>query len=252
MSFYPEMVWLDLDDTLFDHSHSVACGLERVQQEYPAFSIHRTAELVRLYNLALEEVYPDYLRGKIDFPEMRRRKFDRFCRKVGVRSGDAPDATTFHKIYDDAYARARRVTPGSVEGVRSLMDRGISVAVLTNGTERGQEDKLRVIGFDFLVPHLLTSEKAGAAKPDPRIFEWALERTGKRAQDVVMIGDNPVNDITGALSAGIRAIHYDRSAVDPTFATPFGKIPVLSDWNQLLAILQALPALCPSTEAVTR
>jgi HAD superfamily hydrolase (TIGR01509 family) len=252
MGCYPEMVWLDLDDTLFDHSHSVARGLERVQQEYPAFSTHPTAELVRLYNLALEEVYPDYLCGEIDFPEMRRRKFDRFCRKVGVTSGDAPDATTFHKIYDDAYARARQATPGSVEGVRSLMDRGISVAVLTNGTERGQEEKLRVIGLDFLVPHLLTSEKAGAAKPDPRIFRWGLERTGKRAQDVVMIGDNPVNDIAGALSAGIRAVHYNPSAVQRTFATKLGAVPVLSNWSHVLAILEGMPAPFPSTEAVTR
>ena len=231
------MVWLDLDDTLFDHSYSVGKGLERVQQDYAAFLSHPVPELVRLYNVALNEVYPDFLSGAIDFPEMRRQKFERFCEKVAVSKAEAPDATTFHRIYDEAYNQHRRATPGSIEGVQLLNELGLPVAVLTNGVRRGQEEKLKVIGLESLIPALLLSEEAGAAKPDPRIFEWALNKTGMTAADVIMIGDNPVNDIYGAQNAGIRAIYYDPAATTRTFSTALGEVPVMTDWSQLPELL---------------
>lgn len=241
------MVWLDLDDTLFDHSYSVARGLECVLAQYPVFASHEIAELVRLYNVALNEVYPDYLSGEIDFQDMRRRKLDRFCRHAGVPNAEAPDHFIFHRIYDEGYGRERRPTPGSTDGVRRLQEQGIPVAVLTNGMRRVQEEKLRTIGFESLVPCLLTSEEAGAAKPDARIFQWALQRTNKTSQAVVMIGDNPVNDIAGALNAGIRAIYYSPATIESTIATQWGPVTVLSDWKQIPEILEVRASHSDST-----
>lgn len=237
MTLPPKMVWIDLDDTLFDHSYSVGKGLERIQQDYPAFLSYPVPELVRLYNIALNEVYPEFLSGAIDFPEMRRQKFERFCQKAGVTKSEAPDATAFHRIYDEAYNEHRRATPGSIEGVQRLKKAGLPLGVLTNGVRRGQEEKLKLIGLESLIPALLLSEEAGAAKPDPRIFEWALNKTGMTAADVIMIGDNPVNDIYGAQNAGIRAIHYDPAATGRTFSTELGEVLVMTAWSQLPELL---------------
>ena len=250
MSRYPAMVWLDLDDTLFDHCYSVGRGLEWLGQKFTRFSSHPTEELVRLYNIALDEVYPDYLRGSIDFTEMRRRKLERFYFQAGICQTEAPDTATFHRIYDEGYLRDRRATAGSLAGVQRLRDLGIEVAVLTNGMRQIQEEKLRIIGFESLVPHLLTSEEAGAAKPDARIFQWALQKTKKRAQDVVMIGDNPVNDIAGACNAGIRAIYYSPRATDQTIATESGPVTVLSQWNQISDVLLRSAPVSQPAQAV--
>jgi len=239
MGRFPKMVWLDLDDTLYDHSYSVARGLECIQQLYPAFASHPTEKLVRLYNVALNDVYPDYLSGRIDFPEMRRQKFDRFCVLATVPTSQCPNAATFHSIYDEGYFRERRATPGSIGALQRLNDQGIEIAVLTNGVRRIQEEKLQVIGLDSLIPCLLPSEESGTAKPDPQIFRWALAQTKTTARDVVMIGDNPINDIAGALHAGIRAICYAPSASESTIVTEFGLAPVISDWSQIPDALQA-------------
>ena len=56
------------------------------------------------------------------------------------------------------------------------------------------------------VDAVVTSAGAGAAKPDPRIFEAALAAAGCRADEAVHIGDSPENDGRGAEAAGIRAI----------------------------------------------
>jgi len=244
------MVWLDLDDTLFDHSYSVAQGLETVKEQYRAFASHPTDELARLYNIALNEVYPDYLSGAVDFQEMRRRKFVRFCAKLHIAERQAPDVLSFHRVYDEAYARNRRATPGSADGVQFLVDHGIEIRVLTNGIRTSQTEKLRIIGFDSLVPYLLTSEEAGVAKPDARIFQWALQRTGKKVHEVVMIGDNPINDIAGALNAGIPAIYYSSGANENVIDPQLEGVPVMTGWAQLPELLAKLKSLSSRTEAV--
>lgn len=58
---------------------------------------------------------------------------------------------------------------------------------------------------------IIVSAEAGAKKPDPRIFEIALERTGLSPDEVVHVGDAD-EDIQGARAAGIRPILIRRPA----------------------------------------
>jgi putative hydrolase of the HAD superfamily len=45
------------------------------------------------------------------------------------------------------------------------------------------------------VDYLVSSEEAGAEKPDPKVFELSLEKLGLKKDEVVMIGDNYEKDI---------------------------------------------------------
>jgi putative hydrolase of the HAD superfamily len=233
-----EMVWFDLDDTLYDHSYSVARAMQRIRAEYPVFAKHEADKLTALYNQALNQVYLDYLRGNIDFGEMRVRKLHHFFHAAGISKPGAPDNAEFHRVYDEAYCVERRATPGSIEAIRQVQERGIGVAVLTNGTQRVQEEKLRIIGLAALLPCLLTSERAGVTKPDPKIFQWALRQTKRSPRSVLMIGDNLQNDVEAALRVGIRAAHYSPSAREPTVVTQAGTAPVITDWAQIFELLQ--------------
>ena len=56
--------------------------------------------------------------------------------------------------------------------------------------------------FDFVV----TPSEAGAAKPDPAIFELALDAAGAAPESVVHVGDDPVRDIAGAAALGLRTV----------------------------------------------
>jgi putative hydrolase of the HAD superfamily len=231
-SFLP-MIWFDLDDTLFDHSYSVGLGIASVRAQYPAFMRREIPELVRLYNDALNEVYPGYLLGQFDFAEMRRLKLNRFLSLAGIEQGEGPETAVFHGIYDEGYHSERRATQGSAEALHRLQHEGYGIAVLTNGVQSVQEEKLRHIGFDFLVPNLLSSERAGAPKPDPAIFRWALQQTQRGPESVIMIGDNPLNDIQGALNSGIRALYYCPGSRKSALTTPAGSARVISAWEQI-------------------
>ncbi|HXH61298.1 MAG TPA: HAD-IA family hydrolase, partial [Fimbriimonadaceae bacterium] len=60
--------------------------------------------------------------------------------------------------------------------------------------------------FDAVVASL----EEGVEKPDPRIFQIALERLGVPPESALHVGDNPVDDWQGAKSAGIKALVIDR------------------------------------------
>lgn len=50
------------------------------------------------------------------------------------------------------------------------------------------------------------SEELRIRKPDPRIFEWALNESASPASRCVMVGDRRDNDITPAAQAGMKTI----------------------------------------------
>ena len=54
---------------------------------------------------------------------------------------------------------------------------------------------------------LVLSYEVGLLKPDPRIYELALQRFGLRAGRTVFIDDIPTN-VEGAQAAGLHGIHY--------------------------------------------
>ena len=54
---------------------------------------------------------------------------------------------------------------------------------------------------------IITSESVGVKKPNPRVFEFALEVANAKKENSIMIGDSLEADINGALSAGLHAIH---------------------------------------------
>ena len=56
---------------------------------------------------------------------------------------------------------------------------------------------------------VVTSEMAGAKKPSPLIFNYALEKAGASLENSVMIGDDLNTDIQGALELGMKAIYFN-------------------------------------------
>jgi len=230
-------LWFDLDDTLYDHTHSVCCGMTAIRGHYPVLTGYTSEELATLYNRALDSVYADYVRGEISFTEMRQRKLRLFYEAADVDGSEAPSPAEFHRIYDEAYRRERRTTPGSKEMLAQLRENGTSLGILTNGKQAIQEDKLRTIGLEWMIPNLLTAERAGSTKPDPGIYEWALRQTGYAARDVLMVGDNLENDVEAALRGGLNAVLYAPRSKKKVASTAYGEAPVIHEWRGLLDVI---------------
>jgi putative hydrolase of the HAD superfamily len=66
-------------------------------------------------------------------------------------------------------------------------------------------------GIGPLLDGVVTSAGAGARKPDPAIFNAALELAGCEPGEALHVGDTPEEDVAGAEAAGISALLLDRS-----------------------------------------
>jgi len=71
-------------------------------------------------------------------------------------------------------------------------------------------DVLARVGLADELDGVVTSAAVGARKPDPRLFEAALEVAGRAADEALHVGDTPTEDVEGAKAAGIRALLIDR------------------------------------------
>jgi HAD superfamily hydrolase (TIGR01509 family) len=100
------------------------------------------------------------------------------------------------------------VLPGVPEALVKLRALGLRTVVVSNanGTLRA---KLERLGLDGLVDHILDSDEVGVEKPDPRIFQLALEAARASAEAAVHVGDMYEVDVVGARAAGIRAVMVD-------------------------------------------
>ena len=90
--------------------------------------------------------------------------------------------------------------PGAAALLERVRQRARSASCSNNLLEE-QQGKLRDCGLDGYIDVLVVSEEAGVSKPDPRIFEIALERLGCAAGEVVMVGDSWAADVIGACDA---------------------------------------------------
>ena len=82
----------------------------------------------------------------------------------------------------------------------------VRLALVTNGASDLQRRKLALAGLEEYFDVVVASCDVGIGKPDPRIFEAALDALGVRAPDAVMVGNDLERDIEGAQAAGVRAL----------------------------------------------
>jgi putative hydrolase of the HAD superfamily len=109
------------------------------------------------------------------------------------------------RLYDDA-----------IPFLESLRSRGVKIAIVSNCTEHTRR-LLTELGVDALADALVLSCEVGAAKPEPEIFRYALDRLGVAADAAVFVDDQP-DYCAGAVALGIRTAQIIRGELD-------GKVP---------------------------
>ena len=104
--------------------------------------------------------------------------------------------------------------PETVEVLGELRARGVVLALCSNWDWDLDEDARRV-GVGDLFQVMVSSARAGARKPHPRMFQAVLGACGVAAGDALFVGDSIGADVAGALAAGMQAAYLRRPAPAP-------------------------------------
>ena len=101
-----------------------------------------------------------------------------------------------------------RVLPGVHEALRDLRAAGLTLVVVSN-SDGTVEQGMIATGLRPHLHHVVDSAVVGFEKPDPRIFQHALEAVGARPERTLHVGDLYTVDVLGARSAGLHAVLLD-------------------------------------------
>jgi len=102
------------------------------------------------------------------------------------------------------------VQPPLFEEVHEVLGRlSVPVCIVSNADEC--ELRAALAWHDLRFDHVVSSEWTRSYKPEPRIFEAALELTGWSAERVLHVGDSLHSDVAGAHRAGLRAAWVRRT-----------------------------------------
>ena len=104
--------------------------------------------------------------------------------------------------------------------------------IITNGFEEVQHRKMDSSFISKYFTNIITSERVGVKKPNPAIFNFAMEISGAKSDESIMIGDNFEADILGAKSVGMETVFCDFNGEIAT-----EKVVTISKLKQLKDIL---------------
>ena len=196
-------VFIDLDDTLLDETAHMRGAYDKSLDELgERLSPDQASATYREYIC----IVSDLLRRNAWDELAREQRWELALQRAGVEPGDLPDQIC------DGYYRHYFEGVGFLPGAERLLDAAshFENCLITNGEQDKQWGKIRLMDVDSRLDHILVSEDLGVWKPDPRIFERALELTGAQPSESVMIGDSLHTDIAGAASIGIGTIWINR------------------------------------------
>lgn len=200
------MIFFDLDNTLLDHDGAEKDAIRSFVARYQDDIIPYTGTPELIWREITDKHRARWRAGELTFEEQRRARISElFQRPLTVAEADRLFAE-FYAIYRCHWRLFPDVKP-ALEQLRDVAP----LAVITNGFSCQQEAKLSHTGIRDYFTLVMTSEQAGYAKPDRRIFQAALQAAKVSADECWFIGNHPYNDAHAAQQIGMKAVWLNRS-----------------------------------------
>lgn len=227
-----EHIFFDLDHTLWDFDRNSSEAIQELLHRHELVGKRGiTVQLfLSIYRPINDRLWVQYREGNISKSELRARRFRDAFHRFGIHQEGL--AAQFDKDYIALSPTKTHLFPGAHEVLQTLSE-NYRLHIITNGFKEVQDIKIKGSGLVKYFDEVITSEQAGANKPKPAIFDYAMQRTGARIENSVMIGDNMEADIKGALSVNMKAVYFNPNGV---FSSE-GDYISINDLRQLLHFL---------------
>lgn len=150
----------------------------------------RRASSDEQYRQTMVSVYR-FLLEELGVPGDRQEKAEALYERFIVREGFMP---LFCDVRDT---------------LQHLRQQGVRLGIVSNFPTH-LEQTLRQHSIDSYFDFLVVSSLVGLEKPDPAIFELAIEKAGVPKEEILYIGNQMDDDIRGAQAVGLKAVLIDR------------------------------------------
>ncbi len=213
MTDKPQVIFFDAAGTLFEVRGSVGEIYSRIASQYgcEAHAEQLQQSFARWFRLQPPMAFP------AGTPDDKLRELEKDWWRTLVRTvfADCAAFSHFDEFFNDVFEQFRtpelwRVYDDVIPTLTELKRRDIRLGVISNFDSR-LDDLLQALDVRQFFDSVHISTRAGAAKPDPMIFDTALAFHNIETQQAWHIGDSVREDIEGAEAAGLKAILLDRN-----------------------------------------
>ncbi|AZI19552.1 YjjG family noncanonical pyrimidine nucleotidase [Chryseobacterium taklimakanense] len=202
-------IFFDLDNTLWDHRRNAKLALE---------DLFRREQIREKYSLTFEEFHKEYFTvnenlwaqirdGAIDKEYIRKFRFHNTFLFFGI--DDFELAQRFEINFLDEIVSYNHLVEGAFELLEYLSQKKYRLHVLSNGFKEVTYRKCELSGIKNYFETITSADEINIRKPQPEIFEYALNKSGTKKAESVIIGDDWTADIEGGLAFGMKAIFFD-------------------------------------------
>ena len=158
-------------------------------------------EILKVVWSKVKEIESESHGDSFEGVDVRTDRILEYCRE---NCGLQGDFKYMHKVWSKIWVHAPLY-----EDVKPFFERAkLPIYVLTNDDLCYVEESMRL--KELKPAGIISAEAAKACKPDPAIFNKALEVAGVSADEVLLIGDSLTSDVEPAVKLGITPIYLSR------------------------------------------
>ncbi len=214
MPTLPRAILFDLDDTLIRAYAQPEEAWRRLLHVFaPHLDAHDEAAIERVRAAIMDEARAfwndraESAKWRLDIPAARRLSVRRGLARLGY--GDEALADRIADAFTELRRSEYRLYPDAHATVDALRDRGVRLALITNGAGETQRAKIERFELAHRFHHIQIEGEFGLGKPEPDVYRHALERLGCDACDAWMVGDNYEWEVEAPQRLGLCGIWYD-------------------------------------------
>lgn len=198
-------VFFDLDHTLWDFDKNSAHTFQKIFIDQK-INVELN-DFLKVYVPANLKFWKLYREEKITKKELRYQRLKSVFDEMKYPATD-DIIHVLSEEYINHLSSFNSLFPNTIE-VLNYLRPNYKLHIITNGFQEVQEKKLRNSGIHGFFDQIIDSEMAGVKKPNPIIFNLALNKAGAKPERSLMIGDSLEADILGAKSLGFHTIHFN-------------------------------------------
>ena len=224
-----EIIIFDADETLFDFKKSERDAFKNTMLE---FDIEYDEDYhLKIYKDINTAIWKEFEDGLITQKKLKVERFKRLSDSLNAGF----DEVEFAKSYMNHLSYASFLYDDSMDLVESL-HKDYRLTIITNGLKNVQDNRIRKSIIAKYFEDIVISEEVEVSKPDPKIFEHALNNIKHTDKSkVLIVGDSLTSDIQGGINFGIDTCWFNpNKIVNKTGIKPTYEISNLMELKDIL------------------
>lgn len=202
-------LFFDLDHTLWDFDKNSALTFNKI------FALNKlninVTEFLEVYKPINLQYWRLYRSDKISKSYLRYNRLKDAFNALGLEVSDEV-INTLSEDYITYLSTFTHLFDQTIEVLNYLKSK-YQLHIITNGFKAIQDKKLNNSKIAHYFQTVTNSESTGVKKPNPIIFDYALQNANANPKQSIMIGDSLEADIMGAENCGMQTIWCNFNAV---------------------------------------